>query len=97
MAAANGNVALPANTWTQIADSGLTAASWQNKGSRAVFVAATSADSAPTGEPDEWPRYAPLQLQTGIDATALFSGVGSAAYLWAYSPGKAGVIWRSHG
>ena len=93
---ANGKVELPANTWTQIADSGLSAVSFQNKTDRTIYIAATSADSAPTGDLDDWPQYAFLQGEAGVDATSFFSGVSGAAYLWAYSPGGAGAVWRSH-
>lgn len=93
---ANGLVTLPANTWTQIASSGLTAVSWQNRGPRPIYVAATSANSAPTGDFEDWPLYAQGIGEAGIDATALFSGVASAAYLWAYAPGEDGLVWRSH-
>lgn len=93
---ANGNVSLPANTWVKIADSGITALSFQNKGGRQVYIAATSADSAPSGDYKDWPRYARLQGEAGINASTLFSGVSGAAYVWAYSPGQDGLIWRSH-
>ena len=93
---ANGNVTLTANTWVKIADSGLTAVSWQVRSGNTVFVAATSADSAPAGDVDGWPVYGSGQGEAGIDATGMFSGVSSAAYLWAYSPGADGEIWRSH-
>lgn len=54
---ANGNVTLTANTWTQIADGGLSAASWQVKAGSGVYVAATAADSASTGDHTAWPVY----------------------------------------
>ena len=96
--AANGDVTLTGNDWTQIADGGLTAASWQNKGGQDVYIAATAADTAPTGEPGGWPVYGPRQGEVGIDATAMFAGVSGAAYLWAYVRGTSGgTLWRSHG
>ena len=96
--AATGTVELTGNAWTKFADSGLTSVSWQNQGGQDVYVAATAADSAPTGEPGGWPKYTPGQGEGARDATALFSGVSGAAYLWAYVKGPdTGYLWRSHG
>jgi len=90
-----GTVALPANTWTQIADGGLASVSWQNRSATEIYIAATTADSAPSGSHTDWPAYSSRTGEANIDATDLFDNAG-AAYLWAYSPGHAGSVWRSH-
>ena len=91
-----GNVELAANTWVQIADSGLASVSWQVKAGTTVYIAATAADAAPAEPDDDWPEYGFNQGEVALDSTAMFAGVTSAAFLWAYSPGKAGTIWVSH-
>lgn len=97
MAATTGLIQLTGDGWTKIADSGLGSFSFQNKGLKDIHIAATAADAAPSDEGTNWPSWAAGEGEIGYDMTALFAGVTSAAYLWAYVHGNGdGVMWRSH-
>ena len=91
-----GIVDLPANTWVKIVDgTGLDAVTWQAKTDN-INIGATSADAAPSGDYDAWPEYEFGQGEAAINAATFFAGVSGVTYLWAYSAGKDGKIWRSH-
>ena len=95
-----GKVDLPKNTWVKIVDgSGMDKVSFQVKGGKEVLIAATTADSAPTGAHEDWPDYDRSEGEFGADMTALFagvSGIATTSFLWAYCPDADGSIWRSH-
>ena len=95
-----GKVDLPKDTWVKIVDgSGMEAVSMQIKAGKSVIIAATAADSAPTGGFGDWPDYDRSEGEFGGNMTALFigvSGISATSYLWAKCIDSDGAIWRSH-
>lgn len=76
-------IAVPANTWTQITSDDVTEISFQNKSrSGTMYVQATSGEVAPTDVYGY--EYGSLQGEYLLSLAEAFPGVTDAARVWVY-------------
>lgn len=93
--AQNTTIDLTAATWVQLTDADVSAATFQNNGSNAVFVVATSDATAPSSTAGAI-RYNPgAGERSSVALSDLFPGVTAPARLYAYAP-NGGQVFISH-
>jgi hypothetical protein len=86
---------IAAATWVQLTDADISAATFQNNGSNAVFIAATATASAPSNTLGAI-RYNPgAGERSTVTLAQLFPGVTTPARLYAYAP-QGGQVFISH-
>ena len=80
--AQNTTTTLPANTWTQLTNSDITSATFQNNSGNVIFITGTAGAVAPTSLIGAI-RYNPGTGERNVAMTDLFPGVSGANRLYA--------------
>ena len=84
--AKSANVAVPAQTWTQLTSGNVSSITFQNIGKEHdMFVLGTVGEVAPTGAPDGAVQYNTGQGELNAAMTDLFPGVSGANRVYAWS------------
>jgi len=93
--AQNTTITLPAGVWTELTNSNISGATFQNNGGNAVFIAGTAGAVAPTDKLGSI-RYNPGTGERSTVALAdLFPGI-AATRLYALAEKSGGQVFISH-
>lgn len=89
--AQNTDIAVAANAWTQLTNSGVTSVTFQNASPYQIRVKGTIDDTAPTTL-DGAILYAPGQGERNVALSDLFPGIASVGRVWAYCESRTRVM-----